>query len=165
VGRLVPDQPPEGFAELHHWLAAHVPRESGAAIVHNDFRLGNVVLAPLPPGRVTAVLDWELATVGDPLFDIGYFLASVPQGRASTATEQLGSAMLEDGWPSREQLAGRYADATGRELSALGWYVALAQFKLASLYEYQRRRGTDTYYRDPTLVTAFVEAGRRASNA
>ncbi|MCW2759314.1 MAG: phosphotransferase family protein, partial [Nocardioidaceae bacterium] len=164
VARLVPDDPPDGFAELHDWLAAHVPAESGATIVHNDYRLGNVVLASEPPGRVAAVLDWELATVGDPLFDVGYFLASVPEGSARTATEELGTAMLEDGWPTRAELAERYATSTGRDLSALGWYVALAQWKLAALYEYQRRRGTDTYYDDPALVAGFVAAGQQAAS-
>lgn len=163
VVRLVTDGPPAGFTELRDWLEAHVPAESGAAIVHNDYRLGNVVLGPEPPGRVAAVLDWELATVGDPLFDVGYFLASVPEGRAVTATEEMGAALLEAGWPRRSELADRYAEATGRDLSAIGWYVALAQWKLAALYEYQRRRDTDAYYDDPALVRAFVAAGHRAT--
>jgi aminoglycoside phosphotransferase (APT) family kinase protein len=131
--------------------------------VHNDYRLGNVVLDPGPPGRVAAVLDWELATVGDPLFDLGYFLASVPDAAVVTATEQMGAAMLEEGWPSRGELATRYADLTGRDVDRLGWYVALAQWKLAALYEYQRRKGADRYYDDPGLVAAFILAGRRAA--
>jgi aminoglycoside phosphotransferase (APT) family kinase protein len=159
LGRLVRDDPPSGFSDLHDWLAAHVPPESRAAIVHNDFRIGNVVLAPDRPGRVAAVLDWELATIGDPLFDLGYFLASVPEGAARTATEELGAAMLEDGYPTRAELAERYARRTGRDLARLGWYLALAQWKLAALYEYQRRRGTDHYYDDPALVASFLAAG------
>ncbi|MCW2867853.1 MAG: phosphotransferase family protein [Marmoricola sp.] len=162
VARLVPDEPPPGFADLRVWLEAHAPEESGAAIVHNDYRLGNVVLAPEPPGRVAAVLDWELATVGDPLFDLGYFLASVPEGAAVTATEEMGAAMLEAGWPSRAELATQYAAITGRDIDGLDWYVALAQWKLAALYEYQRRRADDPYYDDPALVPAFLLAGRRA---
>jgi aminoglycoside phosphotransferase (APT) family kinase protein len=163
VARLVPHDPPPGFDDLREWLGAHAPEESGAAIVHNDYRLGNVVLDPGPPGRVAAVLDWELATVGDPLFDLGYFLASVPDGVVVTATEALAAAMLEDGWPSRSELAGRYADLTGRDVDHLDWYVALAQWKLAALYEYQHRSATDPYYDDPALVPAFILAGRRAA--
>jgi aminoglycoside phosphotransferase (APT) family kinase protein len=163
VARLLPDDPPFGFDGLRTWLEAHAPEESGAAILHNDYRLGNVVLAPEPPGRVAAVLDWELATVGDPLFDLGYFLASVPQGVVVTPTEELGAAMLEDGWPSRAELASKYAELTGRAVDGLDWYVALAQWKLAALYEYQRRKATDPYYDDPGLVRAFLLAGRRAA--
>jgi aminoglycoside phosphotransferase (APT) family kinase protein len=159
LGRLVRDDPPLGFAELRDWLATNAPPESGAAIVHNDFRIGNVVLAPDRPGRVAAVLDWELATIGDPLFDLGYFLTSVPETAARTATEELGAAMLEDGYPTRAEIAERYARRTSRDLSTLGWYVALAQWKLAALYEYQRRRGTDPYYDDPALVASFLAAG------
>ena len=159
LGRLVRDDPPPGFAELRDWLATNAPPESGAAIVHNDFRIGNVVLAPDRPGRVAAVLDWELATIGDPLFDLGYFLTSVPETAARTATEELGAAMLEDGYPTRAELAERYARRTSRDLSTLRWYVALAQWKLAALYEYQRRRGTDPYYDDPALVASFLAAG------
>ncbi len=161
LGRLVRDDPPPGFAELRDWLEEHAPAESGATILHNDFRIGNVVLAADRPGRVVAVLDWELATIGDPLFDLGYFLASVPERDALTATEELGTAMLEDGYPTRSELAQRYARRTGCDLSGLPWYVALAQWKLAALYEYQRRRGADAYYADPGLVAGFVAAGRR----
>jgi aminoglycoside phosphotransferase (APT) family kinase protein len=163
ITRLVPEDAPRGFDDLGAWLEAHAPAESGAAILHNDYRLGNVVLAPDPPGRVAAVLDWELATVGDPLFDLGYFLASVPEGEAITATEQMGSAMLEKDWPTRADLAARYAELTGRDVSGLDWYVALAQWKLAALYEYQRRKATDDHYDDPGLVPAFLLAGRRAA--
>lgn len=163
VARLVPDDPPAGFAELHDRLLATAPPESGAALVHNDFRIGNLVLAPSPPGRVAAVLDWELATVGDPLFDLGYLVATVPDGHAVTPTEQLSAALLEPGYPPRAELVDRYAARSGRDVAGLGWYVALAQWKLAALYEYQRRRGTDPYYDDPALVRSFLDAGREAA--
>lgn len=169
MGRLVADAdgtPPPHFAVIERWLAAHVPPESGAAIVHNDYRIGNVVLAPDAPGRIAAVLDWELATVGDPLFDVGYFLASVPEaGSLRSPTEDLGTAMLEEGYPSRKELADRYADRTGRDLANLDWYTALALWKLAVLYEYSRRRTVrgvgDPYYADQTLVQSFLEAAHR----
>ncbi|MCU1475726.1 MAG: phosphotransferase [Subtercola sp.] len=154
---------PAGFAELQSWLSAHVPDEAGASIVHNDFRIGNTVLSLDSPGRVTAVLDWELATIGDPLFDLGYFLASVPRlGLPLTPTEQLGTAMLEEGYPTRDELASRYADHSGLDLNHLGWYSAFALFKLATLYEYGRRKAAtgsgDDYYSDPRLVASFLES-------
>ncbi|ROS32089.1 phosphotransferase family protein [Amycolatopsis thermoflava] len=172
MGRLIADadgKPPAEFAGIDAWLAAHVPPEAGATIVHNDYRLGNVIVAPEPPGRILAVLDWELATLGDPLFDVGYFLASWPvAGQPRTPTEDLGVAVLEDGYPTREQLAERYAAATGRDLSTLDWYTALALWKLAVLYEYGRRRAVqgvgDEYYADAGMVKSFLTAAEQVAS-
>lgn len=171
MGQLVADpegNPPAQFAAISQWLAANVPPESGAALIHNDFRIGNVVVAQDAPGRIEAVLDWELATLGDPLFDLGYFLSSIPEpGQPHTPTEDLGVAMLEDGYPSRAELAQRYEQKTGRDLSTLPWYTAMALWKLAVLYEYSRRRVIegvgDPYYADPALVAAFLEEAHRTA--
>lgn len=163
LSRLVPDPPTPDFGRLGEWLAAEVPAESGAAVLHNDFRIGNVVLAPTPPGRIAAILDWELAAIGDPLFDLGYFLGTVPDGDDLTATQALSTALLEPGYPTRAELTERYARRTGRDVGGLAWYVALAQWKLAVLYEYQRRKATDPYYADPQHVAGFVRAGLRAA--
>lgn len=153
---------PEEFAEVYEWLTAHVPTEAGAAIVHNDFRLGNLILGPEPPARIAAVLDWELATVGDPLLDLAYFLGSTPIEEARTPTQEFATAMLEPGYPPHEELIERYAERTGFDLSNLSWYVVMTQWKLAVLYEYGRRRAaTDTgdpYYADPNHVRRFLEA-------
>lgn len=177
MARLVADEhgnPPPEFAEVDAWLAEHTPAESGAAVIHNDYRLGNVVLSTERPGEVAAVLDWELATIGDPLFDLGYFLASVPDTEQSAglvpahnATEELGLAMLAPGWPTRADLAARYAERTGADLTHLPWYTTLALWKLAVLYEYGHRRAVrgvgDPYYADPTLVPTFLRDARRAA--
>jgi aminoglycoside phosphotransferase (APT) family kinase protein len=171
MGRLIADEngaPPPEFAEIDAWLARNVPSESGAAIVHNDFRLGNVILSEERPGEIRAVLDWELATIGDPLFDLGYFLASVPSPDGMrTPTEELGTAMLEEGYPNRDELVERYARRTGADLSRLDWYTALALWKLAVLYEYGRRRAErgvgDSYYQDPAQVRSFLAAAHRAA--
>lgn len=169
--RLVADdegRAPKEFADVDAWLAATVPSESGAAIIHNDYRLGNVILGAEAPGRITAVLDWELATIGDPLFDLGYFLASYPvAGEPLTPTQELGVAVLEDGYPTRDELAARYAAHTGSDLTNLDWYTTLALWKLAVLYEYGRRRAVkgvgDQYYGDPILVESFLAAARRTA--
>jgi aminoglycoside phosphotransferase (APT) family kinase protein len=154
---------PSQFCEIADWLRRHVPAESGAAIVHNDFRLGNMMVGNHGPGRVSAVLDWELATIGDPLFDLGYFLSSYPRhGEPLTPTAKMGAAVLEEGYPTRDQLLDRYCDRTGVRPESVNWYSALAQFKLAALYEYGRRRadspGGDAYFADPELVTSFLDA-------
>jgi aminoglycoside phosphotransferase (APT) family kinase protein len=161
-------RPPSHFAEIDAWLNERVPGESGHTIVHNDYRIGNVVVAPERPATIEAVLDWELATLGDPLFDVGYFLASVPEpGEPLTPTAELGTAMLEEGFPSRAELTERYAARTGRDLSGLDWYTALALWKLAVLYEYGHRRAKkgvgDPYYGDQRLVQSFLEAAHRTA--
>jgi aminoglycoside phosphotransferase (APT) family kinase protein len=169
LGRLVAQadgSPPAAFAELDAWLVAHAPEESGAALLHNDLRLGNVLVAAAPPARITAVLDWELAAVGDPLADLGYLLASWPQpGRRPTPVQAFGLAALEPGYPNVTELAERYADRSGRNLAALRWHVVNAQRKLAVLYEYNRRRGNDPYYADAGQVRAFLDAAEAAIGA
>jgi aminoglycoside phosphotransferase (APT) family kinase protein len=171
MARLVADEDgalPSGFEDVRGWLTAHVPTETGASILHNDFRLGNVILAPDSPGRVAAVLDWELATIGDPLLDVGYLLASYPAvGEPLTPTAAMSTAVLEFGYPTRDELAQRYAEVTGRDLGNLRWYTAMALWKLAVLYEYGRRRATrsggDAYYADPAHVRSFLGAACEAA--
>ncbi|MEB3061977.1 phosphotransferase family protein [Mycolicibacter sp. MYC101] len=154
---------PHTFAALDEWLHAHLPPESATSIVHNDFRIGNMIV-DIRAGNVAAVLDWELATVGDPLADLGYLLASYPvPGEPLVATSALGTAVLEPGYPTRTELLDRYANSTGADVSQVNWYATLSMYKLAALYEYSRRRFEsgvgDPYYADPGLVTAFLAAG------
>ena len=148
----------EPFAPCFEWLSANVPPESGESILHGDFRLGNLMLGAEPPERILAVLDWELATLGDPLLDVGYFLASYPEpGEPRTPTQDLGAASLAPGWPTRAELAERY----GVDGERLRWYTVMANWKLAALYEYARRRGEDAYYQDPALVQRFLASAHR----
>ncbi|WP_435130578.1 phosphotransferase [Actinacidiphila sp. bgisy144] len=105
---------------------------SGAAIVHGDFRVDNTILAPADIGRVRAVVDWELSTLGDPLADLGTFLAY----RDPAVDALLGTpAATAPGFPGPDELAERYALFSGRDLSALPFYRALAHFKIAVIAE------------------------------
>jgi aminoglycoside phosphotransferase (APT) family kinase protein len=156
---------PRAFAALDDWLHAHLPPESRTAIVHNDFRIGNMIV-DIGTGQVAAVLDWELATIGDPLADLGYLLTSYPMpGEPLVPTSAMGTAVLEPGYPARTELINRYADRTGTDVSGVNWYATLAMYKLAALYEYSRRRFEngvgDPYYADPGLVSSFLAAGER----
>ena len=156
---------PRAFAALDDWLHAHLPPESANAIVHNDFRIGNMVV-DIATGGVAAVLDWELATIGDPLADLGYLLMSYPMpGEPLIPTSAMGTAVLEPGYPRRTELIERYAERTGADVAGVNWYATLAMYKLAALYEYSRRRiesGVgDPYYADPALVSSFLAAGER----
>ncbi|MEB3030041.1 phosphotransferase family protein [Mycolicibacter sp. MYC340] len=156
---------PPAFAALDGWLHAHLPPESATSIVHNDFRIGNMIV-DTGAGDIAAVLDWELATIGDPLADLGYLVASYPTpGEPLVATSAMGTAVLEPGYPTRAELLDRYANATGADVSGVNWYATLSMYKLAALYEYSRRRfesgAGDPYYADPGLVAAFLAAGKR----
>jgi aminoglycoside phosphotransferase (APT) family kinase protein len=156
---------PRAFAALDDWLRARLPSESGTAIVHNDFRIGNMIVN-IGTGNVAAVLDWELATIGDPLADLGYLLTSYPMpGELLVPTSAMGIAVLEPGYPTRAELIDRYAQRTGADVAGVNWYATLAMYKLAALYEYSRRRFEsgvgDPYYADPGLVSSFLAAGER----
>ena len=112
-------------------LADRLPDAPGGPVVHGDYRLDNVVLDPADPGRVTAVLDWEMSTLGDPLADLGLLLVYWQQGRAGDAAVVTPSVTALPGFPSRGDVVARYAGRTGRDVSALPWYVAFGFFKLA----------------------------------
>jgi aminoglycoside phosphotransferase (APT) family kinase protein len=139
-------------------------------LLHGDFRFGNVMLSHDRPGRLLGVLDWELAGIGDPLADLGYTLATyaVPDEPPHALTA-MSALTLGAGFPTRAALTERYASATGRPLARLPWYQGFALFKLAVLFEYNRRRTSttegDPYYADPALVDGLLDACRRNLSA
>jgi aminoglycoside phosphotransferase (APT) family kinase protein len=117
---------------VHERLAARIPEQGPATIVHGDYRLDNMILTPT--GEVAAVVDWELCTLGDPLADVGLLMCYWP--KPGEEFRSLGEpANLAPGFPSREELAERYADRSGRNLSQLDFYVALGYWKLAIILE------------------------------
>lgn len=159
------EPPPAWLAEMASRLRQTIPPEAGDAIVHNDFRLGNVIWSQNAPPRLLAILDWELATIGDPLFDLGYTVCCYPvRGEQMNPTQELSAAMLAEGFPPQEDLVARYAAATGRDVSQLGWYAAMAAWKLAVLYDYQHRLGRDAYYADATQAPRFIASAERFLN-
>jgi aminoglycoside phosphotransferase (APT) family kinase protein len=105
--------------------------------VHGDYKLDNVMYAPEPPTRLVAILDWEMSTLGDPLADLGWMI-SFWREAGDGATDVVGhfSRVTEmEGFSARDELVGRYVEATGRDATALDWYVVLAVWKLAILLE------------------------------
>lgn len=137
--------------QVAQWLADNLPDSPGATVVHGDYRLGNVMYTPTQP-RLVAVLDWEMATIGDPLADIGYMTAMWAEpDEPYNAVGDLSAVTRLPGFPSRADLAERYAGATGLPLDALPWYQVLAIWKAAIFLEgsYKRfREGTtsDPYF-------------------
>ena len=117
---------------VHERLAARIPEQGPATIVHGDYRLDNMILAPT--GEVAAVVDWELCTLGDPLADVGLLMVYWPEpGEELVALGQ--PATLAPGFPRRDELRDRYAERSGRDLSQLDFFVALGYWKLAIILE------------------------------
>lgn len=117
--------------EVHAWLVAHVPAQSAAALVHNDYKLDNVMLDEADPGRVVAVFDWDMATLGDPLSDLGALLTYWSEPSDPAPFRAMAMMPTTAGFPSRQDLVERYARASGRDVSAIGFYHVLGLFRLA----------------------------------
>ena len=108
-------------------LEERMPEQVGSAIVHGDYRLGNMIVGD---GRIRAVLDWELCTLGDPLADVGYLLNAWAE--PGDEPENVSPTSI-GGFPGRDELCRRYADATGRDLSGINYYRAFSHWRLAAI--------------------------------
>jgi aminoglycoside phosphotransferase (APT) family kinase protein len=123
--------------ELHAKLAADVPEQSASGIVHGDYRLDNILVGPRDgkQDRLNAVIDWEMATLGDPLTDLALMLTyhrlSDIQGGGGTVA----SASNAPGFPAEREIIERYAAGSDRDLSRFGFYLGLAAYKLAAILE------------------------------
>ncbi len=170
--------------EVHRLLAERVPPQHGTAIVHGDYRIDNTVISA--DGRVQAVLDWELCTLGDALADVGTLLAywsdhavaemaePAPDAKQAAtpefgATAQLAATALP-GFPSRAEVADRYAARSGRDLTQLGFYIAFAYWKLACILEgvfvrYAARAMSDDRSAADALAPGVEDRARRALEA
>ncbi|GAA1271039.1 phosphotransferase family protein [Pseudonocardia aurantiaca] len=149
----VATRPLVGVHSLYERLAATCPVESGTAIVHGDFRIDNVILDAADAGVVRALVDWEMAALGDPLADLGLHLAysdpafdPVLGGSAASTSPRL---------PSADGLAAHYAEVSGRDVEALHFYVALGYFKAAVIAEGIHAR----HVGGMTVGTGFETAG------
>ncbi|HWU23568.1 MAG TPA: phosphotransferase family protein, partial [Nocardioides sp.] len=118
-------------AELHALLAANVPAESAAGIVHGDFRLDNVLVDD--SDTVTAVLDWEMATLGDPLTDLALMLLYGRLGQVGG--DAVSNVSTAPGFLSEDEVIARYSQGSDRDLSGFGFYLGLAAYKLAAILE------------------------------
>ena len=115
-------------------LAASVPASRRATVVHGDYRLDNTMLAPDEPGRIAAVLDWEMSTLGDPLADLGMLLvywSEAGDGERRGDASVVPAATVLEGFPTRAEVAELYASRTGADLEPLAWCEAFSFFKLA----------------------------------
>jgi aminoglycoside phosphotransferase (APT) family kinase protein len=126
------------------WLADHLPQSREATLVHNDYKLDNVMLRP-SGDRVEAVLDWEVTTIADPLADLGLTICYWSWAGMTAVTSQ-------EGWYTRDQFLERYAERTGRDLTHIRYHEVLGLFKLAVIlqqiyYRFQRGQTQDERFR------------------
>lgn len=146
-----------GANSLHAELAARVPENSAAGIVHGDFRLDNVLMGP--DDRPAAIIDWELATLGEPLMDLALMLTYQKRARIVTGwpenADVPADVTLTDGYPSEDELIEQYARESGRSLEGFGFHLALACYKLAGISEGVRFR----HLNGQTLGAGFENAG------
>jgi aminoglycoside phosphotransferase (APT) family kinase protein len=158
--------------EVAERLARSVPEQGPATVVHGDYRLDNAIVSP-DDGALRAVLDWELCTLGDPMADVGLLMVywTEPNDEVSPL---LWAPTRAPGFPGRKEVAARYAERSGRDLSELDFYVALGLWKIAVILEgvYARYAAgaygqTDETFRQfeavvPRLAEAAAEAASRA---
>jgi aminoglycoside phosphotransferase (APT) family kinase protein len=133
------------------WLAEHRPESPAATVVHGDYRLGNVMLAPLAPARVVAIFDWEMATIGDPLADLGYLTTMWTERDDPPARFQLSPVTREPGFPTRADLLARYEERSGRSMTDIRWYQTLAVWKAIVFMEGNYKRALAGSTDDPYL--------------
>ena len=151
------------------WLAENMPQDRGPALIHNDFKYDNMILDPQDHGRVRAVLDWEMATVGDPLMDLGTSLAywieadDDPTLRAM----EFGPTSLPGSY-TRQGLVERYAARSGRDVSDALYYYVYGLFKVAGIGQqiyYRYARGYTTDERFAMFIHAVRALGQQACRA
>lgn len=142
-------------APLIDRIRASVPDTgaAGATVIHNDFKLNNLIFDPADLGRVTAVVDWEMATVGDPLFDLAIFLSYWVDSTDPPAMQALVPSVTSlPQFPGRDALRQMYAQKSGRDLSGLDWYMTFAYFKLAVILQQIYARFVRGQTRDPRFA-------------
>jgi aminoglycoside phosphotransferase (APT) family kinase protein len=147
------------------WLSDHMPDSPPATIVHGDYRLGNTMFATQAPPRLTAILDWEMATIGDPLADIGYLMIHWVEPKDTRAQFVLHTVTDQPGFPTRQEMVARYEERSGRSVESLDWYVTLAMWKAAVFMEGNYKRAVMGTTDDPFLKTfgeGVVELAQRA---
>jgi aminoglycoside phosphotransferase (APT) family kinase protein len=122
--------------DVGQWLDRHRPPDQAPALCHGDYKLDNVLFGPEPPPRLLAVVDWEMAAIGDPLIDLAWALifhpgpeGTMPLGRGKEPVFVLESV------PDRRRLIERYSESSGRDTASIGWYDVFARWKLAVVLE------------------------------
>jgi aminoglycoside phosphotransferase (APT) family kinase protein len=134
------------------WLKEHLPESGPATVVHGDYRLGNTMMSPVAPARLVAIFDWEMATIGDPLADVGYLCTLwVDRNDPSGGMFELSGVTREEGFPLREELVARYEERSGSSMTDIRWYRTLALWKSIVFMEGNYKRAVSGATDDPYL--------------
>ena len=148
------------------WLGENLPDSPSATIVHGDYRLGNVMYAPETPPRLVAIFDWEMSTIGDPLADLGYLCTFwVSHDDPPAGVFERHAITRAPGFPSRAELIARYEERSGRSMSDIRWYEAMALWKIIVFMEGNYRRALAGSVDDPYLISfgeSIAELAERA---
>jgi aminoglycoside phosphotransferase (APT) family kinase protein len=145
------DLPP--LESVARWLGEHMPPESGAALVHNDFKYDNLVLDPDDLTHIVAVLDWEMATIGDPLMDLGSSLGYwIEAGDPESLRKAAFGPTTLSGNMTRQELVARYQEKTGRAVPDALFYYCYGLFKLAVIVQQIYARYVRGHTRDPRFA-------------
>jgi aminoglycoside phosphotransferase (APT) family kinase protein len=157
-----------GIEKIISWMQQHLPADSGATLIHNDYKYDNVVLDAGDITKIAGVLDWEMCTIGDPLSDLGTALAYwIEPGDPEDLRAIRWAPTDAPGTLSRAELAQRYAEKTGRAVSHISFYLAFAYFKIAVIvqqiyFRYQQGLTKDERFAAmPTLVETLLRASLR----
>jgi aminoglycoside phosphotransferase (APT) family kinase protein len=151
------------------WLAAHIPVSPPATLIHNDYKYDNVVLDPADLTRIVGVLDWEMSTIGDPLMDLGTALSYwIEAGDPADVQVWRFGPTSVPGALTRKELAARYGERTGRDVSGIGFHYAFALFKNAVVLQqiyYRYKQGFTKDERFAPLIFAVKVLAREAVRA
>jgi aminoglycoside phosphotransferase (APT) family kinase protein len=140
------------IGEIAQWLESARPTERDVSVVHGDYRLGNVMFGPVGPPTLVAVFDWEMATIGDPLADVGYMsMLWVDADDPPLGGFEIYRVTREPGFYSRSELLEQYANRSGRDLCDIAWYQVLALWKSAIFMEGNYKRAISGLTDDPFL--------------
>ena len=151
----------EGVAPLTKWISRGIPESPPATIVHNDYKLNNLLLNPEDLTEVRAVLDWEMTTIGDPLFDLAVSLSYwVEAGDSQELKEVLPTVADTPGFMTRKEFVDYYAEKSGRDLSEMHWYMVFGYFKLAVILQQIYAR----WHKGQTKDQRFANFDERVKN-
>lgn len=149
---------------IGEWLAARVPTAEETTVVHGDAKLDNAIFRDTPPVRLAALVDWEMATLGDPLADLGLLCATyVEPGEEPDPVFGFSPATAAAGSPRRAEIAAWYAARSGRDVTSLPWYEVLALWKLMVLLEGSYRRYLAGTTQDPFFAELEMGIPRMAA--
>ncbi len=119
--------------EIYKWLNDNMPQSSAATLVHNDYKLDNVMLATNDPGKIEAIFDWDMCTLGDPLADLGALLCYWVDPNDPPFFKQSTMMPVDDSFLTRKELVVRYAETSGRDVSEISFYHILGLFRLVGI--------------------------------